>query len=117
MRLALLQAEQAEHPQWKVGAVLVKGGSVLCTGTNRYRNDPAQVDAMSVSYHAEEVVIRRAGENTEGTVLYVARVTRSGMLGLAKPCAKCADRLWEAGIHSVVWTHPQGLEKNRVRFL
>lgn len=115
MRLAIIQAEQALHPQWRVGAVLVRGGAVLCTGNNRYRNEPSQVDAPFVSYHAEEVVLRRAKGNTAGAVLYVARVTRSGMLGLAKPCASCADKLLDAGIHSVVWTHPYGVEGERLR--
>lgn len=113
-KLAVSQAEQATHPQWRVGAVLIRGGSVICTGTNRYRNDPSQVELNGVSYHAEEVVLRRAGENTRGTVLYVARITRSGTLGLAKPCLSCASQLRRAGIHSVVWTHPQGLEKSRL---
>ena len=112
LRLALLQAEQAPHDQWRVGAALVRGGSVLSTGFNRYRNSPAQVELGGVSYHAEEATIRKAG-NVKGATLYVARVTRSGNLGTAKPCVRCQELLMESGVHTVVWTTPYGLQKAR----
>lgn len=113
MRLATLQAESAPHPQWRVGALLVRGGSVLAAGSNRYRNHPAQVALGDVSYHAEEVVLRRAG-NPQGATLYVARVTRSGLLGLARPCESCSGLLAAAGVHTVVWTHAGGMEGARL---
>lgn len=109
---ALTQAEQAPHEQWRVGAVLVRGGRLLSVGFNRYRNDPSQVDLAGVSYHAEAVAIRKAGF-TEGATLYVARVTRSGDLGSAKPCARCQRLIAHHGVHTVVWTTPDGLLKSR----
>lgn len=116
LRNALLQAEQAPHNRWRVGAVLVRSGRVIATGYNRYRNNPSQVGIGDVSYHAEEVALRRAGD-AEGATIYVARITRSGELGIAKPCARCAYDLMEAGVSSVVWTTPYGLEKARVKDL
>lgn len=112
IRLALGQAEKAPHDQWRVGAILMRGGSVLSTGYNRYRNSPAQVELDGVSYHAEDVAIRKAG-NVKGATLYVARITRRGYLGIAKPCARCQDLLMEHDIHKVVWTTPYGLQKAR----
>lgn len=116
LRNALLQADQAPHNRWRVGAVLVRRGCVLATGYNRYRNNPSQVDIGDVSYHAEEVALRRAGD-AEGATIYVARITRSGELGIAKPCARCSADLADAGVANVVWTTPYGLEKARVRDL
>jgi len=113
IRSALLQAEQAPHAQWRVGSVLVRGGSVLSTGFNRYRNDPAQVELSGVSYHAEAVVLRRTSA-ARGATLYVARVRRNGSLGASKPCARCQAALVAAGVHTVVWTTPYGLQKARV---
>jgi len=113
LRYALQQAEQAPHDRWRVGAVLVRGGSVLSTGFNRYRNDPAQVEFGHASYHAEEVALRRSGD-AEGSTIYVARVTRSGLLGLAKPCPRCTDMLITEGVSTVVWSTPSGLDKARV---
>ena len=113
---AISQAEQAPHEQWRVGAALVKGGRLLSVGFNRYRNDPSQVDLSGVSYHAEAVAIRRAGFS-EGATLYVARVTRSGDMGSAKPCARCQLLLSQHGVHTVVWSTPVGVGKSRVRAL
>ena len=116
IRLALGQAEKAPHDQWRVGAILMRGGSVLSTGYNRYRNSPAQVDLDGVSYHAEDVAIRKAG-NVKGATLYVARITRHGFLGVAKPCERCQGLLLANEVHTVVWTTPYGLQKMRVMAL
>lgn len=116
LRLAILQAEQAPHAQWRVGAVLVRGGSVLSSGFNRYRNDPSVVELGGVSYHAEEATLRRAG-SPEGATMYVARVKRDGDLGLAKPCNKCQQFLLDAGVHTVVWSAADGIVKERVSSL
>lgn len=113
---AITQAELAPHEQWRVGAVLVRGGSLLSVGFNRYRNDPSQVELAGVSYHAEAVALRKAGIS-EGATLYVARVTRSGDLGSAKPCSRCQALLERHGVHTVVWTTPHGLFKQRARHL
>lgn len=113
LRLALVQAEKAPHSKWRVGAAVVRGGSVVGKGFNKYRNDPAFVQHDGVSYHAEAVALRRAGENAVGATLYVARVTLSGNLGLAKPCERCQALIAEHGIHSVAWSTSSGLHKAR----
>ncbi len=109
------QAVTAPHSQWRVGAVIVRGGSVLSTGVNRYRNHPSKVMSLDgVSYHAEEVAIRRAG-NVANATIYVARVTRSGYIGMAMPCDRCQQLLNDYGVRTAVWTTPNGWGKLRVR--
>jgi tRNA(Arg) A34 adenosine deaminase TadA len=103
LQVALKQAEAAPHSQWRVGAAIVRGGSLLSVGHNRYRNSPSQVDLEGVSYHAEEVALRRAGD-PEGGTIYVARITRSGKLGMARPCKQCQLRLLNSGIRYFVYT-------------
>jgi cytidine deaminase len=115
LNYAMDQAVTAPHSQWRVGAVIVRGGSVLSTGVNRYRNHPSKVMSLDgVSYHAEEVAIRRAGD-VAGSKIYVARVTRSGYVGMAMPCERCQEMLNDYGIHTAVWTTPTGWGKMRVR--
>jgi tRNA(Arg) A34 adenosine deaminase TadA len=113
---AIEEAMNSEHPQWKVGAVVVRSGRVLGRGNNRYRNNPAIVEKNDVSYHAEEVAIRRAG-STQGATIYVARITRSGYVSIAKPCETCQTLLEEAGIQTAVWTDNGGIAKARVNKL
>jgi tRNA(Arg) A34 adenosine deaminase TadA len=103
LQVAIKQAEVAPHSQWRVGAAIVRGGSLLSTGRNRYRNSPSQVDLEGVSYHAEEVALRRAGD-PEGATIYVARITRTGKLGMARPCKQCQLRLLNSGIRYFVYT-------------
>lgn len=117
MSVALNQAEKAPHAKWRVGAVLVRGGSVISTGYNRYRNNPSQVELPDVSYHAEEVALKRAGDSAEGSTLYVARLTRSGDLALSRPCEWCQHKLSEYGVYTVSWTTEYGLIKTRLKHL
>lgn len=104
---------EATHKQWRVGAVLVRSGNVLATGVNRYRNDPSQVEYGHVSYHAEEVALRRVSD-PEGATIYVARLTRSGKIGAARPCPRCQALLLEHGVHTAVWTEPHGWGKEKL---
>ena len=106
-------AQRAKHSQWRVGAIIVKNGRVLGSGTNRYRNNPARVDISGVSYHAEEVAIRKAGD-VDGATIYVGRITRSGKIGLALPCPRCQDDLFGSGISQAVWTEPNGWGRAKI---
>jgi tRNA(Arg) A34 adenosine deaminase TadA len=106
-------AHDAHHRQWKVGAVLVRSGRIVAIGQNKYRNNPALVEHHNVSYHAEEVAIRRAG-NAEGATIYVARLTRSGKIGTAKPCKRCQQALLDNGVTTAIWTEPFGWAKQRL---
>lgn len=108
--------DTATHYQWRVAAVLVKGGRVLSTGVNRYRNHPSKVCLGGVSFHAEEVALKKAGD-VRGATIYVARVTRSGILGLAKPCERCQELLEDHGVHTAVWTTPYGFDKAKIEHL
>ena len=74
------------------GAIVVKHGRVLGSGTNRRRNDPRYVDWRSSSIHAEITAMRRAGFPTRATI-YVARINRIGEARYSKPCANCQEVL------------------------
>lgn len=104
MRGAIRAALVAEHPQWKVGAVLVKSSKVLSVGTNKYRNDPRFVEYDGVSWHAEEMALKGMPTDPKGSTIFVARVGRNGRLLLAKPCTRCNMALKAAGVSTVFHT-------------
>lgn len=92
------------------GAVVVRGGSVLSIGVNKWRNDVALANDMmddgrsaDVSVHAEIDALSRVS-NPAGATIYVARINKSGEPRLSKPCNRCAKALREAGITKVVYT-------------
>lgn len=87
----------------------------MSTGYNRYRNNPALVGANAVSYHAEEMAIMRAGD-PRGATIYVARITKGGLIAMSKPCQKCQELLLENGVCTVVFTETDGVQKFRARY-
>lgn len=91
---------------------MVRGGSVLSIGRNKWRNDnPSSVVHNSdtnernpnVSIHAEIDALSRV-TNPRGATIYVARTNRVGKPMLSKPCAACAEALEAAGISKIVYT-------------
>jgi pyrimidine deaminase RibD-like protein len=114
---ALKIAERSRVVQ-RHGAVVVKGGSVLSVGFNRYANDPKlfpvnhfnsdklpHEERNAISTHAELSALRKlTPEQLRGATVYVARVTPSGAIGSSEPCAACAHELRRVGIKKVIFT-------------
>ena len=106
MRIALDQAVRGRDTPGgaEVGAVLVRGGQVICAGFNEgeMRHDPTA--------HSEMVVIRRACEqlkttSLEGTTLYCT----------LQPCGMCTMACLWAGISRIVYGARRDKRKNRGR--
>jgi len=95
---------------YKHGAVLVKGGSVINTSANKNRlvsfgsrfcKDHDGVATL----HAELGAILGIDRNiTEGATLYVARVGKDGGFRLSKPCSMCTAAMKHVGVKRVYWT-------------
>lgn len=101
-------AAVAYDGQHALGAVVVRGGSVLSVGANRPRQKlhpdvVRHIPHDAWSYCAEEVALRQIVDG-KGATLYVARVTPGGNYGLAKPCEKCQSLIKEKNISKVVYT-------------
>ncbi len=93
-----------------VAAVLTKGGKVIAVETNstRYVSYPvryAHHDDMH-STHAEVAAIMRVRKKVdlEGAKLWVARLKRTGEVGLSKPCPMCQEVIARHGIRRVHYT-------------
>lgn len=106
MALALSTARKSEHARWKLGSVIWRGGSVLSKGVNQIKNDPAVLETEKY-YHCTvhaEVAALRSAKRPIGAKLFVARVTKSGGVGLAKPCDRCMREIAAHGIKKVYYT-------------
>lgn len=104
LRLAEAHALKSRHPRWKMAAIVASSGRVLGVGTNQPKNDPAMegIPLTSCSIHAEVAALRQV--DAEGSTLYVARVTRGGRRGMARPCHRCEEFARAMGVRRVVWT-------------
>ena len=110
MQYAVRIAEANDtYNKWKLGSVIIKGGSVLSVGQSRLNCHPGLCDfdqlgiRERVSVHAEEDALKRCG-NPKGAILYVARIGRNGYVGMAEPCARCKRMITQAGIKRVAYT-------------
>ena len=109
-KIARKAALCSESPDYKHGAVLVKGGSVINTSSNKNRlvsfgsrfcKDHDGVATL----HAELGAILGIDRNiTEGATLYVARVGKDGGFRLSKPCSMCTAAMKHVGVKRVYWT-------------
>jgi len=95
---------------YKHGAVLVKGGSVINTSCNKNRlvsfgsRFCTEHDGIA-TLHAELGAILGLDRTvTEGATLYVARIGKDGGYRLSKPCSMCTAAMQHVGIKRVFWS-------------
>lgn len=98
------------HHAYRIGAVIVKGKTVVAARSNSYRENRYLRSWPKYIYmHAELAAISSRGmEACDGTSLYVARVRRDGSLGMAKPCEHCQKLIAQVGIKRVYYTSADG---------
>ena len=93
---------------FKHGAVIVKGGRVISTGINRFKNHPKAVSPEHIkqycSVHAEVDAIRKL-KSARGATIYVARIGKRGNRALSRPCPNCYAAIKSAGIAKIVYTN------------
>ena len=93
----------------QVGALVVKGGSVIAAAYNVNQNSPTILEEEKVRSHASLCAERRAlrmvdPEKCAGAVVYVARVQKStGGFGVSKPCDRCQKVMKELGIKRAIY--------------
>lgn len=93
---------------FKHGAVVVKGGRIVSTGINRFKNHPMMVSPEHIkehcSVHAEVDAIRKL-KNARGATIYIARIGKRGNQALSRPCDSCYTAIQKAGINKIVYTN------------
>jgi len=110
LELAKRIAISSDSPDYRHGAVLVKGGSIINTScndlrsvwwANRFRNH----QCGHATQHAEVgAVLGIARDVTDGAVMYVARVGKKSEFRLSKPCPMCLRVMEHVGIKKVIYT-------------
>jgi deoxycytidylate deaminase len=109
MELAKHMAIQSTYPDYRHGAVLVKGSirnvsfnkNNYCAFGSRFQREHGGRTTM----HAElGAILGMARSITDGATVYVARVGREGDYKLSKPCTMCHEALKYVGIKRVVYT-------------
>ena len=103
-------AQESEFPNYRHGAVLVRGGSILSSAFNKsnhinWANKFRAKDCGHATHHAElGTVLGMAREKTTGATVYVARIGKSGELKMSKPCEMCQQVLAHVGVKKVYYS-------------
>jgi deoxycytidylate deaminase len=110
MSLAKNVARQSDFSDYRHGAVLVRGGSIINTSPNkdsfcsfgaRFRTN----QSGPATVHAEIGAILGLDRSiTDGAILYVARIGKSDDFKMSKPCQMCEAALRYVGIKRVIYT-------------
>ena len=109
MNLAKQMAYQSTFPDYRHGAVLVKGSirnasfnkDNYCSFGSRFQHE----HSGRTTLHAElGAILGMDRKITEGATVYVARVGKDGDYKLSKPCSMCHEALKHVGVRKVVYT-------------
>jgi len=108
-RAAIKAARLSKFYAHRVGAVLFNGPRLISLGYNVHKSHP---ENTCFTRHAEFNSLKRTKTRTNNLVMYVARLTRTDKISLARPCPACQIKIREAGIREVYYTtHSGELEK------
>jgi tRNA(Arg) A34 adenosine deaminase TadA len=107
--IAKKEAKKAKNEDYKHGAVLVKGGSIISVSHNvsipSKFADRYKIHGGIATRHAEiNCVLGLDKKVTSGAVLFVVRVSRGGNLRLSKPCPMCRSVLEYVGVKKVYYS-------------
>ena len=93
--MALKVSEQGKHV-FKVGAIIVRGGSIVSLAANLGR--PTMWGTPNRGRHAEERAIKSRVDYS-GATIYVARRDYR----MSRPCNKCMAKIIESKISRIVY--------------
>ena len=114
IELAARVAQQTDFKEYRHGAVLVRGGTVLNTSCNKNKYKAwagrfRKCQKGHATLHAEIGAILGLDRSmTEGGTVYVVRVGRTGDLKNSKPCPMCEAAMQFVGIKKVVYSSEDG---------
>lgn len=108
MRMAMKAAELGQHKIYKMGAAVVRGGSVIAVGFNR-REKHAEESALGKLVNDGKSSRFRTKNDACNADVYVARIKKDNKKqGSSRPCENCWKHLREAGIRKVFYFNEKG---------
>lgn len=105
-RAAIKAARLSDFYAHRVGAALFDGARLITLGKNLHRSHP---ENSCYTMHAEFDSLKRLrGHDTSNIIMFVARLTRTDKVSLAKPCDECQKVIRKYGIKKVYYTNHSG---------
>lgn len=112
--LAKKISRKSQHPQHKMGCVIVNRHAVISCAFNSMKSHPVS-KTHGNTLHAEiSALIGLSYEDTSGGTVYVYRERQDGSLGMARPCPVCMEALKLANIKKVCYSSNEGFVEERI---
>jgi len=103
-------ANKSDCPNFRVGAVLMKGRRCVASGRNWFKKSHPKSKTKWNGIHAEFNCLHGLDPSkAKGCVIFVVRVTKGGMLSMARPCDDCMDLLRFYEIRAFYYTDFDGI--------
>lgn len=110
IKAAIEECNQSEL--WpRIGAVVFKGKKIYGSGHNAIRTSSISNKHKKWfnSLHAEQAALNKLDWNSlTGASILVMRISKSGVIGNAKPCPVCSKIIEYVGIKHVFYTDETG---------
>ena len=113
IRLAIREAGKSTH-NFRLGACITRQGKVVSFGHNKVgHRSNSDFSRWKDSVHAEEAAIykllkRGQQKLLKGATIYIARLSNTNAVVLAKPCDHCLRLIESVGIKTIVYTTNTG---------
>lgn len=104
------EAAWKTNSNYKMAAVIVRGGTLLSVGYNRIEDHPAAY--FCCSFHAEYDAIRKAKADIAGAKMFVYRFSRSdNSVKTSRPCEICQYEISKANLSSAIFVEDKAVCK------
>ena len=109
IRTALEEARKSDCPSYRIGAALMKCNQMVSKGRSIFKKSHTKSRTIFNGIHAEFNCLHGVDpDKYRSCTLFVARVTPSGTISMARPCEGCLELLRECGIRVFYYTDYNG---------
>jgi deoxycytidylate deaminase len=116
---ALKEAEKSKMRDWKMGAVIVRGGKIVGRGHNKFSGEFKRIEkkygVTLFSLHAEMEAVISCDGSLDGASMFVAGVKPNGNKIYSRPCKNCLKIIRQLPFRTVYYQTKVGVESIHFR--
>lgn len=114
IQAAKQEANKSSLTDWRIGAVIVRGGRIIGRGHNKYSGKIEKFEKLLNielwSLHAEMNAILDCNGDVEGATLFVAGVKKNGRRVYCRPCEHCLKIIKQMPFNAVYYETKEDVE-------
>jgi len=112
--IAKRMSKFSDHPQHKIGGVIVYKSRIVSMGFNRMRTNPNSKSYNQHTHCELDCILRADRDKLEGSTIYIYRENKQGVPSNCKPCKFCHELLKKVNIKEVCYTYDSCFVKENI---